>query len=86
MPGHYTLERRMAAHSEGGTVVYLQWTPEGGLLQTSDSFTSLDELFELCLSSGSRGHVEEIFIRGQDQDGYVRQVTLTFRAASRPSI
>jgi len=76
----------MPARSQGGTVVYLQWTPEGGLTQTSAPFTSLDELFELCLASGSRGHVEEIFIRGSDEDGYARQVTLTFRAASRPSI
>jgi hypothetical protein len=76
----------MPAHSKGGTVVYLRWTPEGGLAQTSASFTSLDELFELCLASGSKGHVEEIFIQGSDQDGYTRQVTLTFRAASRPSV
>jgi len=76
----------MAAHSKGGTVIYLQWTPEEGLTQTSASFTSLDELFELCLASGSKGHVEEILIHGADQDGYARQVTLTFRAASRPTV
>lgn len=76
----------MPAHSHGGTVVYLQWTPEGGLTQTSTPFTSLDELFELCLASGAKGHVEEIFIKGSDDDGYSRQVTLTFRAASRPTI
>ena len=76
----------MPARSHGGTVVFLHWTPEGGLTQTSASFSSLDEMFELCLSSGSRGHVEEIFIRGSDEDGFARQVTLTFRAASRPAI
>ncbi|HLF27237.1 MAG TPA: hypothetical protein VJG32_12950 [Anaerolineae bacterium] len=75
----------MPARSRGGTVVYLQWTPEGGLSQTSATFSSLDELFELCLASGVKGHVEEIFIQGADQDGYTRQVTLTFRAASRPA-
>lgn len=76
----------MAARVKGGTVVYLQWTPEGGLAQTSAQFTSLDELFMLCLASGSRGHVEEIFIQGDDQEGFARQVTLTFRAASRPTL
>ena len=76
----------MPAQSKGGTVVYLQWTAEGGLTQTSVPFTSLDELFELCLASGTQGHVEEIFIQGADRDGYARQVTLTFRAASRPTL
>ncbi len=76
----------MPAHTQGGTVVYLQWTPEAGLRQTSAQFSSLDELFELCLTSGAQGHVEEIFIYGADQDGYARQVTLTFRAASRPTV
>jgi hypothetical protein len=75
----------MTARAQGGTVVYLQWTPEGGLTQTSVPFTSLNELFDLCLASGSQGHVEEIFIQGADDDGYARQVTLTFRAASRPT-
>ncbi len=74
----------MPARTKGGTVVYLQWTPEGGLTQRSASFASLDELFELCLASGSQGHVEEILIQGSDRDGFARQVTLTFRAASRP--
>jgi len=75
----------MPARSQGGSVVYLHWSPEGGLTQSAADFSSLDELFDLCLASGSRGHVEEIFIRGSDQDGYTRQVTLTFRAASRPT-
>ena len=74
----------MPSQAKGGTVVYMQWTPEEGLTQTSVPFTSLDELFDLCLASGTRGHVEEILILGDDPDGYGRQVTLTFRAASRP--
>jgi hypothetical protein len=75
----------MPAHATSGTVIYLLWTPEGGLSQTSATFASLDELFDLCLASGSKGHVEEIFIQGADPEGYTRQVTLTFRAASRPT-
>jgi len=75
----------MPAHTQGGIVIYLQWTPEAGLTQTSAQFNSLDELFELCLTGGAHGHVEEIVIYGADQDGQTRQVTLNFRAASRPS-
>ena len=74
----------MPARATGGTVVYLQWTPDAGLTQTSAPFTSLDELFAMCLASGSKGHVEEVFIQGSDPDGYTRQVTLVFRSASRP--
>lgn len=74
----------MPAQAKGGTVVYLQWTPEGGITQRRAEFTSLDELLQLCLESGSDGHVEEIFILGADQNGNTRQVTLTFRAASQP--
>jgi len=74
----------MPARSDGGTVIYLQWSLEGGLTQTSAAFSTLDELFELCLASGSRGHVEEVHIRGMDHDGYARQVTLSFRATSWP--
>lgn len=76
----------MPARARGGTVVYMQWTADGGLTQTRIQFSSLDELFELCLSSGAIGHVEEILIRGSDDDDVERQVTLTFRAASQPSI
>lgn len=75
----------MPARTTGGTVVYMQWSPEGGLTQTGVSFQSLDQLFELCLASGSHGHVEEIHIRGSDHEGSARQVTLTFRSASLPS-
>jgi len=76
----------MPAHSHGGTVVYLSWTPEEGLTQSSVPFQSLDELFELCLASGSQGHVEEIILRGDDRNGTARLITLTFRAASRPNV
>ena len=75
----------MPAQAKGGTVVFLQWTPEGGITQRRADFTSLDELLELCLESGNNGHVEEIFILGADRNGQSRQVTLTFRAASRPA-
>ena len=77
----------MPTQAQGGTVVYLQWTPDRGLTQTRTAFTSLDELFALCLDSGSgsKGHVEEIFIHGTDAEGHGRQVTLTFRAAARPA-
>jgi len=65
----------------------MNWTPQRGLVQTSTAFSSLDELFALCLDSGSgsKGHVEEITIHGADAEAHARQVTLTFRAASRPT-
>ena len=77
----------MSTQAHGGTVIYMSWTPQRGLAQTSAAFSSLDELFALCLDSGSgsKGHVEEIYIHGADAEGHARQVTLTFRAASRPA-
>jgi hypothetical protein len=74
----------MPAQANGDTITFLEWTADKGLIETRELFTTLNDLFSHCLSSGTRGHIEEVFINGYDEVGRPRQVTLTFRSALQP--
>lgn len=74
----------MRPHANSGLITFLEWAVDKGLTETTAGFETLDELFAQCLSSGTRGHIEEVVISGQDELGRPRQVTLTFRSATQP--
>lgn len=74
----------MGLHSSGGQVVFFAWTDDQGLVETVKDFRSLDELFAHCLNSGGPGYVEEVRIKGVDEKGVTREVSLTFRSVSQP--
>jgi hypothetical protein len=74
----------MHPQANGSTITFLEWTADRGLTETIEPFTTLDDLFSHCLSSGTHGHIEEVFINGHDGAGRPRQVTLTFRSAPQP--
>jgi hypothetical protein len=74
----------MQPHASGGKITFFQWTTNRGLVETIETFQSLDDLFRRCLDSGARGYVEDVTIAGFDQSGVRRQVTLTFRSVTQP--
>ena len=74
----------MELQASGGKVIFFAWTDDRGLVETVKTFRTLDELFALCLNSGTQGYVEEVLITGIDEKGVTREVALTFRSVSQP--
>ncbi len=72
-----------AARVVQATIIYRVWKPDGELTEDEKSFTSLDELFALCLHAGDPPLVDRITLRGIDEDGDTRTLTLAFRSLTR---
>ena len=75
----------MQPQASGGKITFFEWTPEKGLVETVETFRSLDDLFAYCLNSGAQGYVEEVMIAGRDEQGRPHQVTLTSRSVTQPT-
>ncbi len=69
-----------------GTIIIQPWDRDVGGLQdlSSYTFSSLDELFELCLTGATPTAVERIILQGVDQTGHPHTVTLKLVAVARP--
>jgi hypothetical protein len=69
-----------------GTIIVRPWDEEAGGLKdkSSHTFSSLDELFDLCLGSVTPTAVDRIVLQGVDQAGYPHTVTLKLVAVARP--
>ncbi len=52
--------------------------------ETTKSFRLLEELFSQCLKTGDPDLVDRIVIRGTDEDGDVRTLTLIFHSITAP--
>lgn len=65
-----------------GEVIYRVWEKGRELQELSISFSSLEELFQLCLEHGHGRLVDRINIRGQDEEGRHRELTLAFRSVT----
>ena len=65
-----------------GTVIFRRWDRHSGLDETSAPFSSLDDLFELCLQANDPLLVDRITIRGVDAEGTERLVTLMFQSVT----
>ena len=69
----------MTARAHHGTVVYYGTGRHHSRPRTQ--FDSLDGLFLACLEKGAEHSVDEIVIRGVDEDGNERSLILKFCAA-----
>ena len=69
-----------------GTIIVHPWDEDVGGLQelSSHTFSSLDELFDLCLNSVTPTVVDRIILQGVDQKGHPHTVTLKLVAVARP--
>ncbi len=72
----------MAAKVEKGTVIFRRWDRHGGLDETPTIFSSLDDLFELCLQANDPMLVDRVTIEGKDSLGMPRTVTLVFQSVT----
>jgi hypothetical protein len=72
----------MAAKVENGTVIFRRWDRHTGLDETSTVFSSLDDLFGLCLQANDPMLVDRVTIKGNDSSGTPRTVTLVFQSVT----
>jgi len=62
-----------------GKLVMRQWG-QTGLIETLRNFSSLDELYSLCVMTPDPQIVDHIIIHGQDEQGRPRELTLVFQS------
>jgi hypothetical protein len=70
----------MSTRVTHGTVVFRRWKQPGGLIEMEQEFSSLDELFSLCLRSGDPKVVNRIVLRGPDERGTEHTLTFAFES------
>ena len=62
-----------------GKLVMRQWG-QTGLIETLKSFSSLDELYSLCVMTPDPQIVDHIIIQGKDENGRPRELTFVFQS------
>lgn len=72
----------MPARVRNGKVIFRRWDKHTGLDETEMAFSSLNDLFELCLQTNDPLLVDRVVIEGQDEEGTVRIVTLVFQSVT----
>jgi hypothetical protein len=72
----------MTARITRGIVVFRRWDEGKGLSEVSQAFQSVDELFTLCLQTGTALLVDRIVIEGVDEHDTLRTLTLVFQSVS----
>ncbi len=70
----------MPAAVKHGRVIFRRWDKLSGLDETATSFSTLDELFALCLQANDPLLVDRVVIEGEDEQGLPRVVTLVFQS------
>lgn len=63
-----------------GTIILRQWDRYTGLNETSQTFSSLDELYTLCLSIKDPEIIDRIVIEGQDGQAQRRVIAFEFQS------
>ncbi|MCD4685097.1 MAG: hypothetical protein K8S97_04075 [Anaerolineae bacterium] len=72
----------MPAQIHNGKVIFRRWDKHAGLNETETTFSSLEDLFELCLQTNDPLLVDRVVIEGVDEHGAVRIVTLVFQSVT----
>ena len=60
-------------------LILRQWG-QTGLIETSKTFSSLDELYTYCLTAGDAEIVDRIVIQGKNEDGQLCELTFVFQS------
>ena len=63
-----------------GEVVLREWNRQMGLRETVIPFSTLDELFALCLSATSPELIDRVVLRGADARQHPRTVVFEFQS------
>jgi len=70
----------MPPHITEGKIIFRSWDDATGLNEDEGTFHSLDELFALCLHIHDPNLVDRVILRGVDDQGEVRVLTLVFQS------
>ncbi len=70
----------MAADALKGTIVLRNWTRTSGLKERPRTFSTLDELYGLCLAVESPDMIDRLIIQGHDAEGEPRVLTFVFQS------
>lgn len=72
----------MPAKLSLGRVIFRRWDRRSGLDESSITFSSLDDLFRLCLQANDPLLLDRVTLEGEDENGVHRVVTLVFQSAT----
>ncbi|MBN1679539.1 MAG: hypothetical protein JW966_04555 [Anaerolineae bacterium] len=72
----------MAPKVHKGVVIFRRWDRHTGLDETATPFTTLDDLFALCLQANDPLFVDRVSIEGEDDAGKQRTLTLVFQSVT----
>jgi hypothetical protein len=72
----------MPARVQNGVVIFRRWDRQSGLDETTVPFSTLDDLFALCLQADDPLLVDRVTIEGEDKTGAQRVVTLVFQSVT----
>lgn len=72
----------MSAHAHHNYVVFRHWDHQTGLDEVKRTFSTLDDLFALCLHASGTLLVDRVIIEGEDAEGTRRVVTLVFQSVT----
>lgn len=72
----------MVPKVQNGIVIFRRWDRHSGLDETSTPFSTLDDLFALCLQANDPLLVDRVTIEGNDANGARRVVTLVFQSVT----
>jgi len=70
----------MPPHITEGKIIFRSWDNATGLSECESAFYSLDELFALCLRIHNPNLVDRVILRGLDDQGEARVLTLAFQS------
>lgn len=68
--------------AQRGKVIFRRWDEATGLTETTVEFSSLDDLFALCLQTEDALLVDRVIVEGEDAHGAARIVTLVFQSVT----
>lgn len=73
----------MSAQTVSGKVVFREWATETGMAESEGTFTTLEELFEICFHrQADEPLVDRVIIEGDDDDGHRHRLVLKFQSVS----
>lgn len=70
----------MTAYFSNGIIVFRTWVEGGGLTEIERPFSTLDELFHLCVHPDGRDVVDHIRIEGVDERGMPRTLMFDYES------
>jgi hypothetical protein len=72
----------MPSQFKKGHVIFRHWDSKDGLNEVARTFSSLDELLNLCLQTERNLLVDRVILDGEDEHQDAQSVTLRFQSAS----